>query len=365
MQIDFHHGVTYVVARLAGFDHGSANVIAYSAQYVDDATNEGRITFSNHGMYYRIASAHKMLDYANFDTLANHHAWIPFHFLPGNEGLPAGQGDELEFINRIICRPNSHVAQDMVKECVRRRHDANALHRLGITMHVYADTWAHQGFCGISHEVNNTYDLKDADDEVDTSITGHLKGLFGDAFDIAQSRFVGKTMPLGHGTVLSYPDRPFLRWSYTNGRGQKIVRDNPTDFLNAADYMCKAMQSFLAGDPSLNAPGLPHKDRQQIDKLIRTITHIDGDQRHRVWLTAIKNGDFSFGPSNLNYIAKGLHSWKYDALATTASIDDDKSVHAYQAGFLKSNWKRFHDALQAHRLYVQHDLLPAYGICAA
>ena len=28
MQIDFHHGVTYVVSRLAGFDHADAETIA-------------------------------------------------------------------------------------------------------------------------------------------------------------------------------------------------------------------------------------------------------------------------------------------------------------------------------------------------
>ncbi len=39
MQIDFHHTVTYVIARLAGFSQTEAGVIAYSAQYVDDAVN--------------------------------------------------------------------------------------------------------------------------------------------------------------------------------------------------------------------------------------------------------------------------------------------------------------------------------------
>ena len=31
MQIDFHHAVTYVLARLAGFDHADAEIVAYSA----------------------------------------------------------------------------------------------------------------------------------------------------------------------------------------------------------------------------------------------------------------------------------------------------------------------------------------------
>ena len=47
MQIDFHHGVTYTVARLAGFAHRDAETIAYCSQYVDDATNSGATRFDN------------------------------------------------------------------------------------------------------------------------------------------------------------------------------------------------------------------------------------------------------------------------------------------------------------------------------
>lgn len=41
MQIDFHHATTYVLARMASFPHEEADIIAYSAQYVDDCTNGG------------------------------------------------------------------------------------------------------------------------------------------------------------------------------------------------------------------------------------------------------------------------------------------------------------------------------------
>lgn len=36
MQVDFHHAVTCVIARLAGFAHPKVNSIADSAQDVDD-----------------------------------------------------------------------------------------------------------------------------------------------------------------------------------------------------------------------------------------------------------------------------------------------------------------------------------------
>lgn len=366
MQIDFHHAVTYILARFSGFKHEEADIVAYSAQYVDDATNAGVIEFDNQAMYARIASAHKMLDYDNFDKLANHFAWIPFHFLPGNGGYDVRDGHELLFVDKLICRPNSHVARDMVRECVNRRNDKNALHRLGITMHVYADTWAHQGFVGVQHVINRASKIEALGREAHTTdITGRLKNFFGGLFDDVKSEFVSSCLPLGHGTVLSYPDQPSLRWRYTNGNGQVVERNNPDDFLEAADRMVAAMRSFRLGDLSLTQPGLSDTEKNQLQNYITHIAVEDGEMRHRIWLSAIKAGEFSFGSVELEYIPKGEGSWKHAALRTERSEDIKGEVFPYSPEFLQSNWKCFHDALQSHRLYVLLDLLPRYGICAA
>src|SRR5882724_2938966 len=118
MQIDFHHAATYVIARVAGMDHPSASTVAHASQYVDDATNSGLVEFDSGAMYNRISSAHKMLDYRNFEALADHHVWIPFHFLPGNGGLPPQENPGGSFIEKIICTPNSFVAKEMVAACL-------------------------------------------------------------------------------------------------------------------------------------------------------------------------------------------------------------------------------------------------------
>jgi hypothetical protein len=354
MQIDFHHGVTYVVARLAGFSHEQAAIVGYSAQYVDDATNEGLIRFDNGFLYNRISSAHKMLDYRNCQELANHHVWIPFHFLPGNGGLPQGQVAPGTIVDRLICRPNSPVAQDMVRACIADREDPYALHRLGITMHVYADTWAHQGFAGINDPVNDADDLIDATGKPDRNLVDRLT-----------SFFIGEALPLGHGAVLGHPDKPYLKWGYTNGRGEKIWRDNPKDFLTAAEHLCCVMQRYRLGNWEAKVPGLPARDRELIAQMITQITDKSGTERHRQWQSAIASGQFSFGSANISYIAKGKGSWKYAALGTEAAVDRGDEVYAYRPEFLSSDWKLFHDALQVHRLYVLHKLLPKYGICAA
>jgi len=364
MQIDFHHAGTYAIARFAGFDHGTAQIIGHCAQYVDDATNGGEIHFDNKAMYKRISSAHKMLDYNNFDELANHRVWIPFHFLPGNGGKPAGENPDGSFIEKIICRPNSYVAKDMVRWCINEKNRAYGIHRLGVTMHVYADTWAHQGFAGVNNEVNNISVLED-DDIPNKGWVKKMITHMGDRFDQAAGKMVGGAMPLGHGAVLSYPDRPFLSWHYVDHHGNKIVRDNPTTFMEASHEMCKAMQRWLLNDPNADVQGLKDEDAKKLEYLIRNVHDSDGHKRHKEWQKQLAEGYFSFGKVDLPYFEKGQGSWKHAALGTKAARDKKKQVFPYSDAFLNSNWKHFHDAIQAHRFDVIHDILPKYGICAA
>jgi len=365
MQIDFHHGVTYVASRLAGLNHHQAEIVAYSAQYVDDATNHGAVKFKNGAMYNRVSSAHKVLDYRNFDELANHQVWIPFHFLPGNGGLAAGQNPEGSFVEKLICRPNSFVAQDMVAECIKRRHLPYSLHLLGITAHVFMDTWAHQGFAGVVHKVNRVEDIFDDEDKKDNHIWGRLKNFFGDQINDKASGFVSGVQPLGHGAALSQPDKPFLKWSYKDGFGRTVIRDNPVDFIEAAEQLCRVIRRFIAGDSQADVKGLPDTDKDKIETLIRNLKMEDGDERHVKWLEAIENGEFSFGAEELSYVAKGEDSWKHVAIGTVREKDIESEEFDYKPEFLQSNWKHFHDALQLHRYYVIHDILPRYDISVA
>ena len=351
MQIDFHHGVTYVLARLAGFSATEADVIAHASQYVDDAVTSGTVTFDNGAMYARISSAHKMLDYRNFEELASHQVWVPFHFLPGNGGLPAGEHPEGPFIRKLVCRPNSHVAQDMIASVIYARHTRYALHRLGISMHVYADTWAHQGFAGVSHEINHARQLTGPTGAPDRGVMDRLENFF-----------LNEALPLGHGTVLGNPDRPFLVWAYTNGLGERITRDNPKDFLDAAEHMCRAMQCFRAGDPAASVPGIGPADRETLARLLVEIRHDDADARHTAWLEEIARGAFGFGAERARYVGEGVGSWKELALGLPGP---DAGRVSFRPEFLESDWKLFHDALQAHRFDVINNILPEYGICAA
>lgn len=357
MQIDGHHTLTYIAARIAGYTRSKASIIAYSAQYVDDATNSGLINFKNGAMYSRISSAHKMLDYRNSDELANHQVWVPFHFLPGNGGKPSGENPEGSFIRKLVCYPDSYVARDMLRACASDSDKPYALHRIGITMHVYADTWAHQGFAGINHKINKVNELKSNNKTLDRSFVNKILNFF-----------LSESFPLGHGAALSHPDRPSLIWEYQNGLGDKINRNNPDIFFDAVDKMCRAMQCFHQSDLEMSLesmPGLPEKDAKKIFSLIKSIKGDSGEMRHKKWIEEIRKGSFSFGSEEVEYIAKGKGSWKHKSIGQLAASDTGREEFTYKKSFMDSNWKLFHDALQAHRLDILHDVLPKYGICAA
>ncbi|PLX70706.1 MAG: hypothetical protein C0602_04150 [Denitrovibrio sp.] len=343
MQIDFHHTVTYVLARLAGFNHEDAHIISYSAQYVDDATNGGTIRFENDATYTRIASAHHIYKLTKFNDVENHHVWVPFHFLPGNGEKPDGTNIKGNFIHKLVCKPNSTIAKDMLSYCLADRNKPYALHRLGISMHVFADTWAHREFAGICDEINKI-DLYNAE-----------------LADKLKSSSVGSFFPMGHGPALTFPDMPFLEWSYQNGRNVIVERDNTTEFIDAAEKM----YAFMLEYNKQPRKQLPEEIKKIFRELFLSLTDEDGHERHKGWIEAIRSGRFKqIGEQELTYIPKGAGSWKHVALETEKETDDYDERFEFKSSFMTSNWKMFHDALQAHRFDVIHDILPRYGICA-
>lgn len=343
-------------------------------------------------MYARIASAHKMIDYNNFSEVKNHLAWLPFHFLPGNGGLPAGEDPEGSELEKLICRPDSYVARDMLRIAMRDKGTRRALHRLGIAMHVYADTFVHQGFVGALCQANQTFNLTSGNPETDKKIQSITKkelirkirsdpkGTLQVALDaiklmitqrklpIQFIRSFLKSDPLGHAGADVYPDQPYLTWSYEDWKKNLIERNNPSLFMQAMNMMVKAMRAWQAGDESMNLDsydGLNSADANVMETLFRQLQNPDGDARHASWLAAIERGDFSFGKERLKYIGKGNGSWKHRALGTKNAVDKMDEIFPYSPAFLTSDWKCFHDALQAHRSDVVHNILPRYGICAA
>jgi hypothetical protein len=360
MQIDFHHTATYVLARLAGFRHDDSCVIAYSAQYVDDATNGGEIRFINHEPFDHIASAHPVIPTSvegvaglatNFDNTLNAEAWIPFHFLPGNGGLPAGQGGQYSMRRRLICQRDSPVAKRMVEACVAAKIHPNGLHRLGITAHVFADTFVHYDFVGLKDGINRVRRLLHDPEE----------GFHAYKED-AESQILA-ALPLGHGMVLTLPDQPFRKWGYVDRDGHSKIRENQEIFMHAAERLLDVL-CYYRGE---SGGTLLEADRGLLRWAFAAFMDEDEKARHRAWMDLLAGKTagraFSFGPlsgaeaESLRYLPKGHGSWKFEALKTEKSIDDPQDVFTWSEAFETSDWKRFHEALKEHRAEVMDKIL--------
>jgi len=124
VQLDFHFYTIYVLCRCNGMSPENSNKVAYSSQHTDDAKYEHALEFENAGRFQQAQSAH------------------------------------------IVCRENIEMAQRMVREAAGLKNKPYILHRLGIALHIYADTWSHRDFSGMRSESNDVDACRKIHDEI-------------------------------------------------------------------------------------------------------------------------------------------------------------------------------------------------------
>lgn len=138
MNVEFHYYIIHFLALRAGIPENQARIIAYSSQFVDNnivayAIDTGR------GIYHTIVTQ----NYGWWDDSFPNNVYLPFHFFPGNnDNLVCYRKDGKR--NPLNCTPNS----TGVKELLIRALKARNLYRVGIGLHTFADSWAHQNFSG-------------------------------------------------------------------------------------------------------------------------------------------------------------------------------------------------------------------------
>jgi len=185
----------------------------------------------------------------------------------------------------------------MARQCILKAGAPHGLHRLGITAHVFIDTWAHQGFAGVRHEINLASNItvinpKDKYRAHFWEVVTHEGWRAAFAFLLRKGMllFTNRVFPMGHGAVLHYPDHPFRVWSYVNGHGETVNRDNPTDFLKALDELCKVIRRFIRKEPNAPESGLLAGDQALIEKKIVELTDEDPEVRLAAWLETVRAG---------------------------------------------------------------------------
>jgi hypothetical protein len=377
MQMDMHYFGTYAMARAAGMSRDAAQVAASAAQYVDDNVARTPVVLTDGARLARVPTAHHVSDeISNIQPDDQRNVWVPFHFLPGIEPGAGGLGDYEELLK---CRKNSEPARWMIDWVVANvASDTLALERVGVTAHVYADTFSHYGFAGVSSQHNKvdatSFRFSGLEPEVAELLHNKAKDFFrrfGEKTPLF--RHAGKTSrwwawfkslfaetvtgALGHGAVATYPDLPYLSWSFAYEHPTRIPesRNNTDTFLEA----CAALYDFFRRVAEVR-DDFTEGTARPFEEIKAAVVEVlacrgDSDERAKAWCDAAAAGKLFAAPETIPpYLGDDWSKWldvAENTVTSTQALDHPAC--------------RFHLAANAHRSWVLHELLPARNLLVA
>ena len=358
MQIDMHYYGTYAMARAAGLKKDAAKIIATAAQFVDDNAEKESINFRDGGRVDAEATAHHAFDRKNVDLEDQRKIWVPFHFLPGNEGT--------SYTERLICRMNSRIAADLVDFNLSLSSQPYALPLIGITAHVFADTFAHYGFSGISSRrnkvVNDSFKFHDLVPKMKKYILEKAEKFRVDYskesgfLDNVKSWFAENLSgALGHGAAVTFPDRPYLVWQfeYEEPKYASPVRNNPETFMEGSEALHKLFRRFAQARPDLAEKKFA--EFADIKSVVAGILNLQAPKKGRIkaWQDAAKGGKLFAGGAEAIPV--------YDAgnwLNERDNLRREKESHVATRLAIY----RYYQAAAVHRIHVLRNLLPSHGL---
>ena len=345
MQTDMHYYGTFALARAAGMSAPAAGIIATAAEYVDDSDYVD-IQLDDEAFIHAPPTAHHPTNKENILPVDQRRVWVPFHFIPGNQGDSTAE--------RMICRKDSDLAREMVEFHLSGAGESYILERMGIAAHVYADTFSHYGFSGISSHFNKV--AADSISLLNVRDGSFLEKIMRQASDFEDKYIKGRiadAVGLGHGSVATYPDRPYLQWrfTYADPAHDSGVRSNQVTFLEAAEKLHGIFSRLAALLPNYAEPG-GGRSFASIRETVSEILALEAgmDSRIYAWQMAAAKGKLFKGEEIPPY-SPDVFSADVEAMSqhTTESV---QGTNAY--GFLR--------AAQLHREFVLHTLLPKYGL---
>lgn len=263
MEINFHYHVTYTAAVAAGFSTDDALVIARAAQYVDECE---QITVQGNDVLFK-GNILDTLSSSNDYIRRLLKIWPVFHFLPGdytaiqasvNPNLRTSTVPRVRMAPPLICGTESLLTAAIVDEAKAYYQSSTGesgaqtqgLQRVGITMHVLADTFAHQTFAGIPLGcINEVRDVNHG------KFCKELKRKWYFPFSYSPALTDSSFGYLGHGRIGHLPDMPGKFFTYAiewnnSGWNTYIARYNPLEFYCAYLQMRDAMKHILSNsDP--------------------------------------------------------------------------------------------------------------------
>jgi hypothetical protein len=339
-----HYYAIYYLCIAAGLEPEESYKIAYSSQYVDDALwgDETALILENGKKddkpFDPIRSAHN--GFESMGEGVQEKIYFPFHFLPGLEG------ESLE--EKVVTKNGDTGAlfQTVIDEALKEEH--KNLFRIGITLHVLADTFSHENFSGLWSSCNNVQEV---------SFVPIKRGAFSAMFSKIKWRIMRSIYNLapaiGHGRAGTLPDYPHMNWSFRSFDGHYPMVSNNTKFYIGMMTLYDLVITKIK--PKVK----PRVDRRDLEKILwRGVSETRRTKKNcKFWIEQIKTAAGQDLPEeHLDYDHKDwekqIGKWRKKSLFSKSRLRLNVSKDDFEA----SNFKQFHNEGWKHRIYIMEIL---------
>ena len=276
MNAEFHYYAVCFLCLRAGLPERRAVDIAFASQYVDNAILAYEI--DDGGRSY---STQVTQNYVFWDETTLRDIYLPFHFVPGDRARAQAERAD-GAASRWTVTPDSPLAKELLVAALRTGDDF----RIGIALHAYADTWAHQNFSGRVEEGNS----------LDPS---------------------SPLPPAGHLQALRAPDDASGSWVDPRLEGPLARVDNGERFRGAARKIYRYLRTYLR---------MSFEDEDlHIDELTAAWRRYPGDMKARLASATVDSG---------------LPPYDKRGYLMAAGIAEEEADDAFFAGYDKLAWAR-------------------------
>lgn len=335
MDVTFHYFTVKTLAKAAGFEETEAQRIATYSQYIDDFDWISYLDCRNLPDYikkndhYDLYVPSILTLNLNFNPVMTGFIDIvdmtflllertqkftvsPFHFIPPSIGQIAKQTRTVSAIigDGSLISDVLMQARDLFLKGAEPRK--NSLMRIGMSLHTFADTYAHQLFSGYNSWVNDVKVTKVIDNRTNTNII--------EAIDETNA-----VLPcIGHMWALNIPDRTNLSFEllYKENENEKgysktYMRSNTETFVTAAKHILDYLRSCL-GKEAVKESEWNTLKKRLIEAFLQEYpsTNIEAELAQR-WHRIFPECDYFYSKAQME---KGFY------VSNSAAAEDENSI---------------------------------------
>ena len=318
MDMEFHYYITFILCRHAGFGPDESYRIAYSSQYTDDNCYHYYVNFIDSPNYSNETSQTVDITKPSIKRLM---IYPIFHFIPGCEDTRKACLFDCGHTLPLMTVPNSTLSRELLREAFETRN----LYRIGIALHVFADTWSHQNFFGRR--------------------------------DVWNARTAPIALPhICHANFTRDPDRINHEWTDDRLPDPFCRINNNERFLSAAKEMFTYLYPFLhPGSTESEALAVFSQLKGKLEGCMIARAPLGGAGDARV--AAYKEICPDLSEERYDY---DLNRWRHAAIEKKEMELDIFDCYWGKQSFFDSDWYKFQEAVKDHRRCAMERIKPIY-----